>query len=56
VNSEWFAEHNEVEEVLNDFSAQFTTEDLAALSLEVDVERADPAEVAEEYLTEKGLI
>ena len=56
VNSEWFAENNEVEEVLNDFSAQFTTEDLAALSLEVDVERADPAEVAEEYLTDKGLI
>jgi osmoprotectant transport system substrate-binding protein len=56
LNSEWFAENNEVEEVLNDFSAQFTTDDLAALSLEVDVERADPAEVAEEYLTEKNLI
>jgi osmoprotectant transport system substrate-binding protein len=56
LNSEWFAEHNEVEEVLNDFSAQFTTEDLADLSLQVDVDRADPAEVAQEYLTEKGLI
>jgi len=56
LNSEWFAEHNQVEEVLNDFSAQFTTEDLADLSLQVDVDRADPAEVAEEYLTEKGLI
>lgn len=56
LNTEWFEENNAVEEVLNDFSAQFTTEDLAALSLEVDVERADPAEVAQEYLTEKGLI
>ncbi len=56
LNSEWFAENNEVEEVLNDFSAQFTTEDLADLSLQVDVDRADPAEVAEEYLTQKNLI
>ena len=56
LNTDWFEENSEVEEVLNDFSAQFTTEDLADLSLQVDVDRADPAEVAEEYLTEKGLI
>ena len=56
LNSEWYAENPEVKEVLNDFSVQFTTEDLAALSLEVDVERADPAEVAEEYLADKGFV
>ncbi len=56
VNTEWFTDHSDVEEVLNDFSAQFTTEDLAELSLKVDVDRADPAEVATEYLTAKSLI
>lgn len=43
-------------QALNDFSTQFTTADLAALSLAVDVDRADPADVAEQYLTDKDLI
>ncbi len=56
VNTEWFTDHSDVAEMLNDFSAQFTTEDLAAMTLQVDVDRADPADVAEEYLSGKGLI
>ncbi len=56
VNSDWLADHDDVRGVLNGFSEQFSTEDLAGLTLQVDVDRADPATVAEEYLTEQGLI
>ena len=43
-------------EVLNTVSASLTTEELSALNLRVDVDKEDPAVVAEEFLTEKGLI
>ena len=43
-------------EVLNTVSASLTTEELAALNLRVDQDKEDPAVVAEDFLTEKGLI
>lgn len=56
VNTEWMADNDTAVQALNDFSTQFTTADLAALSLAVDVDRADPTDVAMQYLTDKGLI
>ena len=43
-------------EVLNNVSAQMTTEDLTSLGVQVAVEQRDVAEVAAEWLTDKGLI
>jgi osmoprotectant transport system substrate-binding protein len=42
-------------EVLNTVSANLTTEELSALNLKVDVDKEDPAAVAEEFLLAKGL-
>jgi osmoprotectant transport system substrate-binding protein len=42
-------------EVLNTVSANLTTEELSALNLKVDVDKEDPADVAEEFLLAKGL-
>ncbi len=45
-----------VSEVLNKVSAALTTEELSKLNLKVDVDKGDPAAVAEEFLTEKDII
>lgn len=46
----------EIEEILNELSSTLTTEDLAQLNKQVDVEQMKPVEVADEYLKDKGLI
>ena len=56
VNSDFLAEHGDVADVLNEMSAGLTTEDLTAMIGKVDLERLEPDAVAQEYLTEKGLI
>ncbi|MBA2632939.1 MAG: ABC transporter substrate-binding protein [Chloroflexi bacterium] len=43
-------------EVLNEVSAQMTTEDLTSLGVQVAVDQRDVAEVAAEWLTDKGLV
>jgi osmoprotectant transport system substrate-binding protein len=43
-------------EVLNGVSAEMTTEDLTSLGVQVAVEQRDIAEVATEWLTDRGLI
>ncbi len=43
-------------DVLNNVSAQMTTDDLTSLGVQVAVEQRDVAEVATEWLTDKGLI
>ena len=40
---------------LNKVSAALTTSELVALNKKVDVDRADPAKVAQEFLASKGL-
>lgn len=50
------AEDTALVEALNSLSDVLTTEDLAALNAEVDVERRLPAEAAADYLVEAGLI
>jgi osmoprotectant transport system substrate-binding protein len=55
VNSET-AGDEAIAEALNSLATVLTTEDLATLNAQVDEERQQPADVAEAYLTEKGLI
>ncbi len=45
-----------IAEALNKLASVLTTADLAQLNLQVDGERREAAEVAEAYLTDKGLI
>lgn len=45
-----------IAEALNGVSAELTTEELTALNGRVRTEGADPADVAEEWLAEKGLL
>jgi osmoprotectant transport system substrate-binding protein len=56
VRTEFLDESPDVADVLNELSATLTTDDLAMLNAEVDINRAKPEEVAETYLTDKGLI
>jgi osmoprotectant transport system substrate-binding protein len=51
-----YADDQEFADVLNQLAGTLTTDDLAQLNKKVDGERQKPADVAEEYLTEKGLI
>ena len=56
VSAEFLEEHPEVEEILNGLSDVLTTEDLMMLNAQVDAERLLAADVASDYLEEKGLI
>lgn len=56
VNSDFLEENPDVADVLNELSSTLTTEDLAALNAQVDLERQQPEDVATTYLEDKGLI
>ncbi len=56
VNSEFLDQNPDVADVLNELSATLTTEDLAELDGKVDLNRERPADVAQAYLSEKGLL
>jgi osmoprotectant transport system substrate-binding protein len=43
-------------DILNTVSAEMTTEDLTSLNVQVEVDQEDVATVAEQWLTDKGLI
>ena len=45
-----------IEEALDELSATLRTDNLKRLNKMVEVDKADPEEVATEYLQEKGLI
>lgn len=55
-NSEFLADNPDVADILNEMSSGLTTEDLAAMIGQVDLERLLPEDVAADYLTDKGLI
>jgi osmoprotectant transport system substrate-binding protein len=55
-NTDFIDAHPDVATLLNKLSAGLTTADLAAMDLKIAVDRAKPADIAEEYLTSKGLI
>lgn len=56
VSAEFLKDNPEVADPLNEMSATLTTEDLANLNEQVDLERQKPEDVAQEYLESKGLI
>ena len=56
VSSDFLEENPEVEDALNQLSDVLSTEDLMRLNAQVDAERMLAADVAREYLTEKGLL
>jgi osmoprotectant transport system substrate-binding protein len=56
VNSDFLEAHPDVADILNEMSAGLTTDDLATMIGKVDLERELPADVAREYLLDKGLI
>ncbi len=56
LSTKFLDENPEVEKALNQLSDVLTTDDLKTLNAKVDAERQLPADVADEYLSEKGLI
>jgi osmoprotectant transport system substrate-binding protein len=56
VNSDWLKDNEDAEKALNKLSAALTTEDLTTLIGKVDNDREKPADVAKDYLKDKGLI
>jgi osmoprotectant transport system substrate-binding protein len=56
VNSDFLSAHPDIADLLDPVSEALTTDDLAALNLKVDADRQKPADVASEWLTDKGLI
>lgn len=46
----------DVEELLNSISAKLTTEGLSELNKQVDIDKADPADVAKKWLEENGFL
>jgi osmoprotectant transport system substrate-binding protein len=56
VNSDWLKDHEDAKKALDKLSAVLTTEDLTTLIGKVDIDREKPADVAKQYLKDKGLI
>ena len=56
INSDWLADNKDVEDVLNKLMSTLTTADLAELNNRVSVEREKAADVAQDYLSQKGLL
>ena len=56
VNSDWLKDNPKAEDALNQLSEALTTEDLTAMNQEVDAERQEASQVAEDFLKDKGLI
>jgi osmoprotectant transport system substrate-binding protein len=56
VNSDFLKANPDVATILNKLSSTLTTSDLASLDIKVDVNREQPGDVAQAYLTSKGLL
>ena len=56
VSSDFLKAHPDVEDVLNGLMAKLTTDDLTELNGKVGNEREKPADVAEQWLKDQGLI
>jgi len=56
VNTAWLKDHPEAETALNALSSVLTTDDLATLIGKVSIGREKAADVAQDYLKDKGLI
>lgn len=56
VNSDFLADNPEIEDIFNELSGALTTQDLADMNLQVDLERKKPEDVAQQFLDDKGLL
>ena len=56
VSEEFLADHDDIEDPLEALMQALTTENLTELNGRVAVDREKPADVAEDFLTEQGLI
>lgn len=56
VNSDFLADNPDLEDVFNQLSDALTTEDLASMNVQVDLERKKPEDVAQQFLEDKGLL
>ncbi len=56
VNSDFLKDNPDLEDVFNELSEALTTEDLAFMNTEVDLARKKPADVAQTFLEDKGLL
>lgn len=56
VNTDFLDSNPDLEDVFNQLSAALTTEDLAAMNTQVDLERKKPEDVAQQFLEDKGLL
>jgi osmoprotectant transport system substrate-binding protein len=56
VNADFLEANPDLEDLFNQLSDALTTDDLAEMNLKVDAERQKASDVAEEFLTDKGLI
>jgi osmoprotectant transport system substrate-binding protein len=56
VNSDFLADNADLEDVFNELSQTLTTEDLADMNMQVDLERKKPEDVAQAFLQDKGLL
>jgi osmoprotectant transport system substrate-binding protein len=56
VSSDFLADHKDIEEPLNNLMAALDTETLGELITKVSVDREAPEDVADEFLTDQGLI
>ncbi|WP_395693336.1 glycine betaine ABC transporter substrate-binding protein [Nocardioides sp.] len=56
VNADFLSQNPDLQDVFNTLSSTLTTEDLAAMNVQVDLERKKPEDVAQQYLSDKGLL
>jgi osmoprotectant transport system substrate-binding protein len=56
VSQQALQDNPDLEDIFNELSGALTTEDLAELNAAVDLQREKPDDVAQQYLTDEGLI
>ena len=56
VNSDFLKDNPDIEGPLNELSQTLTTEDLATMNAQVDLERQKPEDVAQQFLQDNGLL
>jgi osmoprotectant transport system substrate-binding protein len=56
VNSDFLADNPDISDIFNELSSLLTTEDLATMNAQVDLERQKPEDVAQQFLEDKGLL
>ena len=56
VNTKFLEANPDIEDLFNELSSTLTTDDLATMNAQVDLERQKPEDVAQQFLEDKGLL